>query len=227
MAMIDESTRLMTKTQKTRIQIMDTTLRDGEQTPDISYTASEKLHVTRLLLAEVEIDRVEIASARVSHGELEAALRITDWAREAGMIKRIEILGFCDGQRSVDWILQAGGSVMNLLTKGSEHHCRIHLQMTPEEHIQRIVETVNYSIQKDVLVNIYLEDWSNGVQNNFEYVSNIMNTIQELDVERVYLADTLGILAPDDVHHACGSRSTTARSRFKSCCRTYESERLE
>jgi len=209
MAMIDESTRLMTKTQKTRIQIMDTTLRDGEQTPDISYTASEKLHVTRLLLADVGIDRIEIASARVSHGELEATLRITDWAREAGMIERIEVLGFCDGQRSVDWILQAGGSVMNLLTKGSEHHCRIHLQMTPKEHIQRIVETVNYSLQNDVLVNVYLEDWSNGVRDNFEYVSNIMNTIQGLDVERVYLADTLGILAPDDVHHFVGVMAIT------------------
>ena len=199
----------MTKNQKKRIEIMDTTLRDGEQTPDISYTASEKLHVTRMLLADVGIDRIEIASARVSRGELEAALQITDWAREVGMIDRIGMLGFCDGQRSVDWILQAGGSVMNLLSKGSEHHCRIHLQMTPEEHIQRIVETVNYSRQNDVRINVYLEDWSNGVRDNFAYVSSIMNTIQELDVERVYLADTLGILAPDDVRHFVGVMTVT------------------
>ncbi len=191
----------MTEGQKTRIAIMDTTLRDGEQTPDIAYTASEKLHVARMLLTDVGVDRVEIASARVSRGELEAALRVTDWAREAGMIDRVEMLGFCDGRRSTDWILQGGGCVMNLLAKGSERHCRSHLRVTPKEHIARINETVNYARQNDVRVNVYLEDWSNGVRESFAYVTSIMNAIQELDVERVYLADTLGLLAPDDVRH--------------------------
>ena len=41
---------------KTRISIMDTTLRDGEQTPDIAYTASEKLHVARMLLADLTVE---------------------------------------------------------------------------------------------------------------------------------------------------------------------------
>ena len=180
---------------------MDTTLRDGEQTPDIAYTASEKLHVARMLLADIEVDRIEIASARVSQGELEAARRVTDWAREAEVIDRVEMLGFCDGKRSVDWILQAGGCAMNLLAKGSEHHCRTHLQMTPDEHITRIAETVAYARKNDVRVGVYLEDWSNGVRDSFEYVTSIMNAIQELEVERVYLADTLGVLAPDEVRH--------------------------
>ena len=191
----------MTTGEEKRIVIMDTTLRDGEQTPDISYTASEKLHVARMLLADLEVDRIEIASARVSRGELEAALRVTDWAREAGMVDRVEMLGFCDGRRSVDWIIEAGGCVMNLLTKGSEHHCRTHLQMTPGEHIERIVETVSYARQKDVRVGVYLEDWSNGVRDSFDYVTSIVNAIQTLDIERIYLADTLGVLAPDDVRH--------------------------
>jgi D-citramalate synthase len=184
-----------------RILIMDTTLRDGEQTPDIAYTASEKLHVARMLLADIEVDRIEIASARVSQGELEAARRVTDWAREAEVLDRVEMLGFCDGKRSVDWILQAGGCAMNLLAKGSEHHCRTHLQMTPDEHITRIAETVAYARKNDVRVGVYLEDWSNGVRDSFEYVTSIMNAIQELEVERVYLADTLGVLAPDEVRH--------------------------
>ena len=184
-----------------RILIMDTTLRDGEQTPDIAYTASEKLHVARMLLADIGVDRIEIASARVSRGELEAARRITDWAREAKLIDRVEMLGFCDGQRSVDWILQAGGCAMNLLAKGSEHHCRTHLQMTPDDHIALIVDTVAYARKNDVHVGVYLEDWSNGVRDSFEYVTSIMNAIEELEIERVYLADTLGVLSPDEVRH--------------------------
>jgi len=54
------------------IEIMDTTLRDGEQTSGVSFTASEKLTIAQLLLTEVKVDRIEIASARVSEGEFDA-----------------------------------------------------------------------------------------------------------------------------------------------------------
>ena len=52
-----------------KIEIMDTTLRDGEQTSGVSFNDTEKLNVARLLLDEVKVDRVEVASARVSEGE--------------------------------------------------------------------------------------------------------------------------------------------------------------
>ena len=47
------------------VEIMDTTLRDGEQTPGISYTPTEKQQIARVLLGEVGVDRIEVASARV------------------------------------------------------------------------------------------------------------------------------------------------------------------
>ena len=75
---------------------MDTTLRDGEQTPGISYTPSEKLHLTKFLLSEVGVDRVEVASARVSQGEQQGAMRVIDWAKTQNCVEKIEILGFCD-----------------------------------------------------------------------------------------------------------------------------------
>ena len=183
------------------ISIMDTTLRDGEQTPGISYTPSEKLHVARMLLTDVGVDRIEIVSARASRGELSGARRVTSWASETGLNDRVEMLGFCDGRPSVDWIRGAGGSVLNLLTKGSELHCREQLGQTPEEHARRIVDTVNYARAQGVRVNVYLEDWSNGVRNGFDYVRRILDTLSELDIERVFLADTLGVLSPDEVRH--------------------------
>lgn len=195
------------------ISIMDTTLRDGEQTPGIAYTPSEKLHVARMLLNDVGVDRIEIVSARASQGELDGAQRVTAWAGEAGLIGRVEMLGFCDVDRSVEWIRNAGGRVINLLTKGSERHCREQLGMNPKQHVQRIVDTVNYARERDVRVNVYLEDWSNGIRHGFDYVRRLVDALQGLDVERVLLADTLGILSPDDVRRFVSLMTVTWPNR--------------
>ena len=61
---------------------MDTTLRDGEQTSGMSFSSSEKLTIAKLLLEELNVDRIEIASARVSDGEFTAVKNITNWAKE-------------------------------------------------------------------------------------------------------------------------------------------------
>ena len=104
------------------IEILDTTLRDGEQTAGVSFNADEKLAISRLLLEELKVNRIEVGSARVSQGEQEAFSKICSWASTCGLADRIEVLGFVDGGKSVDWIADAGGKVINLLTKGSLKH---------------------------------------------------------------------------------------------------------
>ena len=106
------------------VEVMDTTLRDGEQTPGVSFTPAEKLEIARLLLTRVRVDRLEIGSARVSEGEREAVRNILGWAEHRGYLEAMEILGFIDGGKSVEWVRSVGGRVINLLAKGSENHCR-------------------------------------------------------------------------------------------------------
>ncbi len=192
-----------------RVAVMDVTLRDGEQTPDVAYTAAEKFQLARLLLEDLGVDRIEIGQTRVSEGEREAVGIITDWARKERALPRVEILGYCDGRTSVDWILEAGGKVLNLLVKGSELHCRQQLGASPERHRARVAETVGYAHQKRLLVNVYLEDWSNGVRDSFDYVFAMVQHLRELQVARIYLPDTLGIFAPDDVDRYVGLMTAT------------------
>jgi D-citramalate synthase len=189
----------VTKSDEKCIAVMDTTLRDGEQTPDVSYVPAEKLQLARLLLTEVGVDRIEIASTRVSEGEREAASLVVDWARKKRMLPRVEMLGYCDGSASVNWIAATGGKVMNLLTKGSERHCRVPLGKSPEEHREAITQTFRAAKRKRLTVNAYLEDWSNGVRNSFDYVFAMVERLNELGVKRIYLADTLGVMSPQDV----------------------------
>lgn len=191
------------------IAVMDTTLRDGEQTPDVAYSPAEKRQLARLLLCDVEVDRIEIASTRVSEGEKTAATGVAEWARKQRMLPRVEILGYTDGKASVDWIAGIGGKVLNLLTKGSERHCRTQLGMSPEQHRNAVETTIRYAARRRIAVNVYLEDWSSGVRESFDYVFAMVQHLRTLRVARIYLADTLGILAPEDVTRYVGLMTST------------------
>ena len=183
---------------------MDTTLRDGEQTQGVSFTGKEKLQIAKALLQALKVDRIEIASARVSEGEQQSVAAINAWAAAEGLDDRIEVLGFVDGKASVDWVVRAGGRVINLLTKGSEKHCREQLGKTLEEHVEGIRETVAYAQQQGLLVNVYLEDWSNGYRDSPDYVYALLEGIRDCGIGHYMLPDTLGVMTPDDVSAALG-----------------------
>ena len=179
-----------------KFEILDTTLRDGEQTSGVAFSASEKLSIARKLLEEVRVDRIEIASARVSNGEFQCVSKVCEWAKEAGYLDKIEVLGFCDNGASIEWISKAGGKVINLLAKGSEKHCTAQLGKQPEEHWADICRNIDMAVEAGLSVNIYLEDWSNGMLHSFKYVMDMMEALSDAPIQRFMLPDTLGILSP-------------------------------
>lgn len=178
---------------------MDCTLRDGEQTSGVSFLPHEKLMVARMLLGDVNVNRIEVASARVSEGEKEAVRMICRYAESVGKLNRVEVLGFVDGGKSIDWIDECGCKVINLLAKGSLKHCTHQLKKTPEEHIDGIYESLTLAMQKGMAVNLYLEDWSSGMKDSPDYVFKMMDALVESGIKRFLLPDTLGILNPMEV----------------------------
>lgn len=178
------------------IEIMDTTLRDGEQTNGVSFLPHEKLHIAKQLLDVVHVDRIEVASARVSEGEKKAVRQICRWAESRGKLERVEVLGFVDGHTSIEWIKSCGGRVINLLCKGSERHCTLQLKKTLEQHIADITAEVLYATENGLDVNVYLEDWSNGMKDSPEYVFRLVDALSTTPIKRYMLPDTLGILNP-------------------------------
>ncbi|MDY6993312.1 MAG: alpha-isopropylmalate synthase regulatory domain-containing protein [Pseudomonadota bacterium] len=181
---------------------MDTTLRDGEQMQNVSYTTEEKLTISKILLTEVKVDRLEIASARVSEGEKKSVIEIVRWAQEAQLVDRLEILGFVDQHQSVQWAQLVGVQRINLLTKGSEKHCLTQLKKTPGQHIQEINNTLQLAADKGIEINVYLEDFSNGIKDSPDYVYRLIDALlTQTGVKRMMLPDTLGILNPFETEH--------------------------
>ena len=179
-----------------KIEIMDTTLRDGEQTSGVSFSASEKLTIAKLLLEELKVDRIEIASARVSEGEFQAVKDVTKWASENGHINAVEVLTFVDNGISIDWMKEAGAKVQNLLAKGSLNHLTYQLKKTSNQHFKEIKNTIALAKENNIKTNIYLEDWSNGMRNSKEYVYEFLAFLATQPVKRIMLPDTLGVLTP-------------------------------
>ena len=184
------------------ISLMDTTLRDGEQTQGVSFSVNEKVNIARALLQSLKVDRIEVASAGVSEGEKQAVAQIIQWAVAEGFVDRVEVLGFVDYKRSVDWIVSAGGKVINLLAKGSEKHCREQLGKDLASHVEDIARTIEYAKDQGLQVNMYLEDWSSGYRDSKEYVFGLVSGTQELGIEHYLLPDTLGLMSPREVHES-------------------------
>ena len=161
--------------ERKQIEIMDCTLRDGEQTNGVSFLPHEKLMIARALLSDVKVDRIEIASARVSEGEKDAVRMICRYAELNGILNKVEVLGFVDG---------------------SLKHCTLQLNKTIEEHIHDIVEVLDYAKKLNMQVNLYLEDWSSGMKDSPEYVFKLIDALHHQNICRFLLPDTLGILSP-------------------------------
>ncbi len=187
-------------TRKRKIEIMDTTLRDGEQTSGVSFSTSEKFTIAKLLLEELKVDRIEIASTRVSDGEFDAVKKITSWAEKKGYIDRVEVLSFVDNGLSIDWMVETGAKVQNLLTKGSLNHLTHQLKKTPQQHFDAIANSIALATEKGIKTNIYLEDWSNGMKSSPDYVYKFLEFLSTQNIERILLPDTLGILTPGEAH---------------------------
>lgn len=185
------------------VEIIDTTLRDGEQTNGVAFTDKEKLSIAKHLLCDVKVNRVEIASARVSEGEFDCASKILQWAKEANYIDQIEILGFIDNHISIDWVNQVGGKCINLLCKGSLRQLEGQLKKSPDEHIADIKESISYAEKLGINVNVYLEDWSNGMRHSQDYVFYILDNLANTSIKRFMLPDTLGILYPKETYKYC------------------------
>jgi D-citramalate synthase len=194
----------MSKGKTRRIEVMDTTLRDGEQAEGISMMPEEKRTIAQRLLEVVKVDRIEVASARVSEGERRAVKTIVDYAESKGWTNRVEILGFVDANRSVDWAKSVGARVINLLTKGSLHHCREQLKKTHEQHLDDIRKTIEYGAKNGITFNVYLEDWSGGMIGCVDYVDEHIDALLQLPVKRILLPDTLGLLSPVQVREFVG-----------------------
>lgn len=167
---------------------LDTTLRDGEQTPGVSLTPAKKLAIARTIDA-LGVKVIEAGFAAVSAGEKEAVRQIA----RAGLNAEI-----CSATRSVrkdiDAALDAGVDSVNIIIPTSDLHIQKKLGKTREEVLDVTTDVVGYAKAHGLIVEICLED---GSRTDLAYLKAVIQRALDAGVDRVTPCDTVGALTPE------------------------------
>ncbi|WP_305512576.1 (R)-citramalate synthase [Methanobrevibacter sp. V14] len=170
------------------IKVLDTTLRDGEQTPGVSLTPLEKLRIATKL-DEIGIDFIEAGSAITSEGERESIKQITKQNFNA------ETLSFSRPLTvDIDYCIECDVDAVNLVVPTSDLHISDKLNITKDELMDLSVSAIDYCKDHGLIVELSAEDAS---RSDFNFLKTVFLNAIDHDVDRICVCDTVGILTPD------------------------------
>ncbi|MFB6134518.1 MAG: 2-isopropylmalate synthase [Halanaeroarchaeum sp.] len=180
------------------VQLLDTTLRDGEQAPGVSLSPDEKADVARLL-NRAGVSVIEAGSACTGPGEQRAIDRVTDLALEA------TVTSFARGvQHDVDLALDVDVDGVNLVVPASDRHVESKVGTTREGVVESTVDLVEYATDHGLWVEVIGED---GSRADLDFLEDLMRASMDAGADRFAFADTVGHASPD-YHYEAVSRLT-------------------
>ncbi|MEM2539612.1 MAG: 2-isopropylmalate synthase [Candidatus Bathyarchaeia archaeon] len=171
-----------------KVKILDTTLRDGEQTPGVSLTPDKKILIAKKL-DELGVDIIEAGFAAASEGEAEAIKLI---AREN---LRAEVCSFARGVKSdIDAALKSDVDSIFLVIPASDTHIKHKLKKTREEVLKMIEECVEYAKSHGLTIEFGPED---ATRSDINFLKETIRVAVESGADRVTPPDTVGVLTPE------------------------------
>ncbi len=170
------------------IKILDTTLRDGEQTPGVSLTSKEKFRIANKL-DEIGVEFIEAGSAITSQGERDSIKEITSQGFNA------EILSFSRPLTvDIDYCLDCDVDAVNLVVPTSDLHIADKLKISPDELLDLSNNAVDYCKDHGLTVELSAEDAS---RSDVDFLKSVYLSAIEHGADRICVCDTVGILTPD------------------------------
>jgi (R)-citramalate synthase len=171
------------------VKFLDTTLRDGEQTPGVSLVAENKLRIAQRL-DELGVDFIEAGFAAVSEGEMESVALI------AKQKLRAKVFSAARGTKNdVDAVLKSGASGVAMIIPTSDLHIECKLRKTREQILKTTGDLVAYAKAHGLEVELLAED---ATRSDFTYLTQVFQTAFDAGVDRVCPCDTVGILTPEN-----------------------------
>ncbi len=177
------------------IRILDTTLRDGEQTPGVSLTPDEKLRIA-IKLDELGVNVIEAGSAITSEGEREGIKKVVSEGLSA------EICSFARAVKiDVDAALECDVDSIHLVIPTSDLHIKHKLRKTREEVKDLAIQNTEYALDHGLLVELSAED---STRSDFDYLTLLFKEGIEAGAKRICACDTVGMLTPEKAYEFYG-----------------------
>jgi 2-isopropylmalate synthase len=186
------------------LEILDTTLREGEQTPHVNFTVDEKIEIAKLLDL-VGVEMIEAGDPSVSPNVAKAIQRI------AGLGLKAEIVAHSIAARSgIDKAKACGADRVAIFYATSKIHLDSKLHKTQDQALDIIREHIAYARKLGLKVRYTPED---ATRTEFEFLVSVCNMAIEAGADRISFADTLGIMQP----HSMAERVSALRERLLPC----------
>ncbi|QZA87485.1 2-isopropylmalate synthase [Salinarchaeum sp. IM2453] len=173
--------------------VLDTTLRDGEQAPGVSLSPDEKAEIARKL-DETGVDIIEAGSACTGEGERRAIRRVTELNLDA------RVTSFARGIKSdIDLALDAGVDGVELVVPASDRHIEKKIRSSREETVAKTEELVDYAKDHGLWVEVIGED---GSRSDFSFLEELMGAAYSAGADQICFADTVGHAGPEETYRA-------------------------
>lgn len=178
-----------------KIEIYDTTLRDGAQAEGIAFSVNDKLKVVRLL-DDLGVDYIELGwpGANPKDNEIFQLIKTVE-------LKNAQIAAFGCTKKSdippeedkvLEQLILADTPIITIFGKTWDFHVKEALKTTLEENLNMIRESVSYLVSKGKKVFFDAEHFFDGYKNNKEYALSAIKTAYEAGAVRIILCDTNG-----------------------------------
>lgn len=175
-----------------RVYFFDTTLRDGEQTPGISFTLKEKLLIAQQL-DKLGIAIIEAGFPRVSEGDYQACKEIGQLGLNA------EIIGLARlDQQDIDKVIQADMDSIHVFIATSDLHLKEKLRKSRQEVLEDITSWVQYARDHYDIVEFSAED---ATRSDLDFLLQANLKAVEAGASRVNIPDTVGTITPRAFGH--------------------------
>ncbi|MBN2518520.1 MAG: 2-isopropylmalate synthase, partial [Candidatus Altiarchaeota archaeon] len=170
-----------------KIQVLDTTLRDGEQTPGVSLSPEEKLRIAKAL-DDLGVDCIEAGSVATSEGERESIKLIAREGLRAKVLSFTRVL-----KKEIEVCLNCEVDGIFLVVPTSESHIKYKLKMAPAELLKLVDETVDFSKENGLYIDLCCED---GSRTEVGFMKKVLDRVGR-KIDRFTIADTVGAATPE------------------------------
>ncbi len=191
------------------VRVLDTTLRDGEQTPGVSLTPQEKLEIAKALDA-LGVDVIEAGFPITSKGEQEGIKLIAKAALSA------EVSGLARADKAdIDTAIGCGVKGVHVFLASSNIHLEHKLHIGREEMLKRSAEAVRYAKGFGVTVEFSAED---ATRTDLDFFKRVVKAVSDAGIDRFDIPDTVGTATPEKMAaYVRAARSVTDRTISVHC----------